>query len=160
MLFNRQTHFFNRLLSLSFLMIALLVTSCISNEERAKTALVKDVNWIKGSWSGQQRQENWRQISGQSIHGKSIVMKQGDTLSASIMQIAKPEDKIEFKIRKKESDQVSTLELTSLGDQRAVFTNKEGSSPKSVIYKKQGNTLEVILEKADGEQSFEMTPSE
>ncbi len=139
--------------------LLMALSGCISNQDRAKTASVEDLEWIKGNWhgtNGMERHEEWQQISGQSLNGKSWLIEEQDTLSKAVMKIHKPKDRVQYIIRKRNDMEPSKLELESLGHKKAVFTNKNGETPRSITYWSNGDKLTVIVQSKNKKRSFDM----
>ncbi|PSR01942.1 MAG: hypothetical protein BRD50_07890 [Bacteroidetes bacterium SW_11_45_7] len=146
---------------LMLMLFGIVLSGCISNEDRAKTAMVKDIDWINGTWQGtddMKRNENWKQVSNQAIHGKGFLIDGGDTLSKAVMKISKPQDRVEYIIRMRDTMEPSKLKLTSLGPNKAVFVNKGKGSPQKVSYwyNKTDKILTVKIESKGETQRFEM----
>lgn len=149
---------------IAIILFASLASSCISNEDRAKTALVKDLEWIKGTWKGKtgmKRHENWKQVSNQAIHGKGFLIQEGDTLSKAVMKISKPKERVEYIIRMRDTMEPSKLQLSSLGPNKAVFVNKGKGTPETVsyIYNETDNKLTVEIKTKGETKRFEMEKS-
>jgi hypothetical protein len=74
------------------------------------------------------------------------------------MKISKPQDRVEYIIRMRDTMEPSKLKLTSLGPNKAVFVNKGKGSPQKVSYwyNKTDKILSVKIENQDETQRFEM----
>lgn len=127
----------------AFGFVLVILAAC--NGLSVNNAEVNDLSWLKGDWrgsgSGQTIQSRYTELSGNNLTGSSYLINGQDTTGIHAIQISKTEGKLILSLRTQQNRTKIGYQLTSIGDKKAVFKNKEAEFPRTISYSYKNDTL-------------------
>ena len=134
-------------------------------EEPALEHAVSDLGWLSGDWRGRRGEgaieESWSEVAAGGMMGMFRAFEEGGVRFYEFMAIEPGEDGPELRIKHfspnlvgwEAKDEAVIFDLVALEPgRRAVFAERGAPVPTRLIYLREGNHLEVVLQKhaADG----------
>jgi len=126
------------------------------------TAAPPDLGWIAGIWRGEkwggQMEEHWTAQAGGTLLGMNRMVKAEATPHREFLSIETKEGKTTLTVylfrQPPDSPVPVTYSLTALDGRKAVFENPDHERLSRMTYRRDGNTLHILIEGRRKDQPF------
>lgn len=131
----------------SWLMISLLLV-CAGSAGGQDNKKLQQLSWMLGDWQrtglpeGRTGYERWR-VDGHALAGVGVSKRDGQVLFEERLRLVEQDGAIYYIADVAENPQPVRFKLVSSSDKKAAFANPEHDFPKRIVYRLQGDHLEV-----------------
>ena len=152
--------------SIAVLLLAALpgvVALALSEEEEPKAPGVESLSWMAGRWVARGTddvwEETWSRPEGDSLVGMTRWIVKGKVKLYEFMVIEKEGDGLAFRMRHfnralagwiSEKEGPLVYAVRSVADQRLVLEDAKRDFPRTIVYRREGDSLTVTLSGAEG----------
>lgn len=151
-------------IALAMCLLPLTVSALLPQETAAEDSLIDELAWMQGRWviddGGQYLEETWGPAREDAMVGSLRWARQGKVWLYELMSIETDEEAgLVFRLRhfnrnlepwESEKDGPLTYPLLDFSEDRVVFENPERDSPRRFVYEREGDSLTIRLEDAEG----------
>lgn len=109
-----------------------------------------DLKWMSGGWVDATTEESWSRPAGHTMLGYSRTIEDGKTVFFEYLRIEETADGIFYRASPLGKNETS-FRLTESGPGLAVFSNPEHDFPKTIRYRREGDSL--TAEVSDGQRT-------
>lgn len=137
------------------------ITELKEAHHHTETKLPKegDFSYLLGDWrrtnevAGKETYEHWKKISDTEYAGLGYTLVEGDTVWMETIQLVREEDHWHYEVLGKGDSIVTPFKVTKTGENSFECFNPLNEFPKTILYKKEVDTLFASI--SDGEREID-----